>query len=165
MSKNAEYGVSGKVAAINSFYYDGLNDYGTVIWDDATATLVAGPSFNDHCPLVVDAPALVVAFYMIAKAIERQEAEAKRCHDRAVSEANAEANRVSVGKTVEVVRGRKIKKGTHGVVFWCGETKWGYSVGMELPNGERHFTASHNVEVVVGPSLPLVGSRSNQKAA
>lgn len=49
----------------------------------------------------------------------------------------ADATEVSKYKEVEVIRGRKLPIGTVGIVFWRGSTRYGESVGIELPNGER----------------------------
>ena len=59
----------------------------------------------------------------------------------------ADATEVSKYKEVEVIRGRKLPIGTVGIVFWRGSTRYGESVGIELPNGERVFTSLINVEV------------------
>lgn len=60
------------------------------------------------------------------------------------------------GKTVEVVKGRKVPKGTVGKCFWVKRYNysrygdpWGiYSdtrIGIKTPNGEVHFTSFDNV--------------------
>lgn len=145
-AERAKY--AGRVVAVKSFYYDGLNDYTAMLWDPETLSVVSGPSYNDSCPLPVDGPAWVVAFYAIAKSVEEHQAAAKRAAEKVAAEAAVEAVTVRWGKTVKVVRGRKVPKGTVARVFWMGENKWGWSVGLELDNGDRVFTALHNVEVV-----------------
>ena len=86
---------------------------------------------------VVDAPQWVVDHYREKLRKEREaEAERKRKSD------------VYRGAQVQVVRGRKIPKGTTAQVFWMGSTRFGTSVGLELPSGERVFTSKVNVEVV-----------------
>lgn len=63
------------------------------------------------------------------------------------------------GKRVRVVKGRKVAKGTVGVVFWVKRydnskygDPWGiYSVtkiGIKDDDGNAHFTAIGNVEVI-----------------
>jgi hypothetical protein len=65
------------------------------------------------------------------------------------------------GKTVEVVRGRKLPIGLVGPVRWHGETRFGWSVGIEVENGAALvWTAERNVVVTekTSPdqqSLPL----------
>jgi hypothetical protein len=56
---------------------------------------------------------------------------------------------IIVGATVEVVRGRKVQKGTVGQVFWMGDNGFGISVGLELEDGSKVFTAAKNVESTI----------------
>lgn len=51
-------------------------------------------------------------------------------------------------KLVRVIRGRKLPIGTEGIVFWIGNTKYGESVGIELSDKTRVFTARSNVVVI-----------------
>lgn len=136
---------TGRVVAVESYYDDGLTDYWVMVWNPETLTVESGPG----CPYgtKVDGPAWVAAFYTIAKSIELTQARARKAAAEAAAEAEAEARRPSYGKTVEVVRGRKVKKGTVARVFWLGETRWGWRVGLELDGGERVFTDAGNVEV------------------
>ena len=66
-----------------------------------------------------------------------------------INAAQADA-RPSKGKTVTVIKGRKVAKGTVGRVFWTGPSDYGpgLRVGLETPEGERHFTAGTNLEVI-----------------
>lgn len=153
--------VAGSVVAVEHYYYDGLTDFWVMVWNPETLTVETGPPCAYGT--AVDAPAWVVAFYTIAKAIERDQAAARKAAAEAARRAENEARRPGRGKLVEVVRGRKVQKGLVATVFWYGETRWGWSVGLELASGERVFTSAGNVEVVEGPSLPLVGAA--QKAA
>lgn len=61
------------------------------------------------------------------------------------------------GRTVEVVKGRKVAKGTTGEVIWYGKgrkfspSKWETApmrVGIKDADGEVHWTNADNVEVV-----------------
>lgn len=52
------------------------------------------------------------------------------------------------GQTVKVVKGRKVPIGTEGVVFWVGESQYGWRVGFEDAEGTTHWTAASNVEAV-----------------
>ena len=63
----------------------------------------------------------------------------------------ARARAIEVGSTVEVVKGRKIAKGTVGKVTWKGEDRFAsnrytkaYRVGISTPNGTV-FTSMGNV--------------------
>lgn len=162
---NAKYGLVGRVVAVDSYYHDGLVDYGTLIWVPETGEIVSGPSFMDSCPVGVDAPAWVVAFYGIAKSLEARARAAREAAVMAQIRAEDEAARVRPGKTVMVVRGRKVAKGQSAVVFWHGQTQYGWRVGLELVSGERVFTDAGNVEVVEGPSRPFAQASAGQKAA
>jgi hypothetical protein len=53
------------------------------------------------------------------------------------------------GKTLKVVKGRKVPKGTVGVCIWTGNGHWGERVGLKTEAGEVHWTAMSNVEVVL----------------
>lgn len=80
----------------------------------------------------------------------------------------AEAKKVRKGDTVRVVRGRKIPKGTEGVVFWVGARYNQYSrrdeerVGIEV-DGERMFLSLDYVEVI-GWEARLVTGRKRKEA-
>jgi hypothetical protein len=71
---------------------------------------------------------------------------AERAKEEA-AEARREAMRLSKGKDVVVVKGRKVAKGTEGRIFWLGDNGWGLSAGLELLNGDRVFTAASNIQV------------------
>ena len=60
----------------------------------------------------------------------------------------SDALEISKGKTVKVVRGRKVPIGTVGVVFWIGSGQYGERVGIKDANDTVHWTASKNVEVI-----------------
>jgi hypothetical protein len=61
-----------------------------------------------------------------------------------------EAGTPTRGKQVRVFKGRKVAIGTEGRVFWYGRCKYGHGhrVGFETAEGEKHFTAETNVEVL-----------------
>lgn len=56
-----------------------------------------------------------------------------------------EAGEIVKGATVQVVKGRKVPKGTTGTVIWIGEGQWGWRVGIKDAAGETHWTALDNV--------------------
>ena len=59
--------------------------------------------------------------------------------------------RIVKGAPVEVVRGRKVAKGTTGVVFWVAPEPDAYDVvkvGFATISGEKHFVNIANLEVV-----------------
>lgn len=59
-----------------------------------------------------------------------------------------EANTPFKGRTVEVVRGKKVPIGTTGFVIWFGEGNWGERVGIKDQSGQVHWTAASNVRVI-----------------
>jgi len=75
----------------------------------------------------------------------------KRAREAATAERlrrEAEERRVAKGKRVRVVRGRKVARGTEGVVIWRGQSNYGgYRIGIKDAAGEVHWTAESNVEV------------------
>lgn len=66
-----------------------------------------------------------------------------------------EAKTIVKGKTVKVVRGRKVPIGTVGTIFWSKEDKYGVGyqskevvrIGIKDERGNVHWTYAHNVEV------------------
>lgn len=55
---------------------------------------------------------------------------------------------IDVGCTVEVIKGRKLPKGTTGEVIWKGKDSFNpraYRIGIRLANGTRAFVAMDNV--------------------
>lgn len=84
---------------------------------------------------------------------------------RAAAARRAEAARPSVGRTVEVVRGRKVAIGTVGVVGWFGETRWGHRVGLIIEGVEGlTFTDAGNVRVVRDEDV-VEGEDAEERAA
>ena len=62
--------------------------------------------------------------------------------------ARIERGDMEKGQTVTVVKGRKVPKGTTGVVFWVGEDSYGKGrIGFKGTDGETYWTATSNVEV------------------
>lgn len=70
---------------------------------------------------------------------------------------------ITNGDTVCVVKGRKIPKGTRGIVFWNGETRYGSSVGIRFSDKKDssgkyidvEFTAPINLKVMNPPTYTL----------
>ncbi len=113
------------------------------------------PYADEKREAVIDATDEIKALYeahlamiQAKKALER--AEARR------AEALAEVRTPGRGKTVKVVRGRKVPVGTVGECTWYGRGR-GYGfregemrVGIKMADGRVEYTAARNVEVVVG---------------
>lgn len=121
-----------------------------VVWDAAEGCVhkvvygYTGAGGTDHNRCEVDA-----TDEAIAAAREWAYGEVIR---RGISLSEQRSLFVEKGREVEVTHGRKVARGTRGVVFWTGITTYGYTkchrVGIELTNGERVFTDMINVEVV-----------------
>ena len=62
-----------------------------------------------------------------------------------------EAERVEKGKTLCVVKGRKVPLGTTGECIWYGPSRYdrGGRVGIKDETGNVHWTSARNVEVVL----------------
>lgn len=108
--------------------------------------------YTPHREGVIDAPEYVMEAYrehQAAEAAKRREAAEKARAEREAMEAEWEAATPRKGKTVKVVRGRKIPVGTVGTCIWYGEGQWGYRVGIKVEGSEEPlWTAASNVEVV-----------------
>lgn len=67
-----------------------------------------------------------------------------------------QAKRITKGKVVKVVKGRKVPVGTTGEVFWTKDVTYGIGyqsnevtrIGIKDKEGNIHWTYAHNVEVV-----------------
>lgn len=78
------------------------------------------------------------------------------------------AKKIRVGDTVKVVRGRKVKKGSEGTVFWVGTRKNMYTyriedrVGVEI-DGDRFFLPAEYVEVIGWERRLVTGKARKRK--
>ena len=78
-------------------------------------------------------------------------AEFVRLNEEFLAQAIADGKIVK-GQTVEVFKGRKVPKGTVGLVFWVAPEADGYGVikvGFTTPTGDKHFTNIANVRAKV----------------
>lgn len=118
------------------------------VWDGTKVREVAigNSEFGSDGTATVDATPEVLAATAAWEAVKAAE-KAAADKARRLEEVLLEAARVTRGKEVTVVRGRKVPKGSTGRVFWIGAGKWGTRVGIEPATGERFFTAIGNVEV------------------
>jgi hypothetical protein len=72
-----------------------------------------------------------------------------RADEAAAAQAAWEAAQPRKGRTVTVVKGRKVPLGTTGTVIWTGPGyRGGERVGIKDAEGEVYWTAASNVEVV-----------------
>lgn len=119
------------------------------VWDEAEGRVrdwaYGNSEFGSSAATVTvdasDAVKAKAAAWDALKATEAAQREVEASIDREVRA----AKRLGRGKDVDVVRGRKVKIGTKGRIFWIGETRFGERVGLELADGSRVFTASSNV--------------------
>jgi len=144
---------AGLVLATSEHNWHDDSDFYALVWDadagqprEIEYATTRGWTYANSA--TVDATPGVQAAY----ATWRQEQAARR---QAEADA-AEAVTPRAGKTVTVVKGRRVPVGTVARVVWYGESK-GFSrhapvsmrVGL-LVDGERVFTDASNVEVVAG---------------
>lgn len=83
--------------------------------------------------------------YRSAKEAEEVAAKAARLE----AEARAAVLPVVIGAEVVVIKGRKVKVGTRGVVFWAKDGEYGPRVGLKDSMGKEHWTSEDNVKTVV----------------
>jgi hypothetical protein len=144
------------------------SDFFATVWDDASGTVktidyattrgwtYANSASVDATPEVREK----AAKFFAARNLEARLAKAAEA-----------AATPAKGKTVTVVKGRKVPKGTTGIVIWVGggkyfgptpryksstwSTKGALRVGLKDADGTVHWTAASNV-VVVNPAAPDV---------
>lgn len=158
------------------------------VWDDVQSALVYSPEtkgehgqYNDYkwvfvychgdtsvrfAKAVVDAPEGHLAAYTASVASEHARIEKMQQEIR-----ESEARKwPSKGKVVEVVKGRKIPKGTKGLVFWEGNNGYGNTVGIavtpEKGDVVRHSKTYRNSYVntvfVSVSNVVVVGNESQE---
>jgi hypothetical protein len=99
-------------------------------------------------------------------AIEREAGRLEVCNRHEIDRQTEIANRPGRYMDLRVARGRKVAKGTIGRCFWIGDNGWGESVGLELADGSKVFTASKNCDVVAADlsRVPAVLTRAEALA-
>ena len=129
------------------------SDFYAVVYDEATDSIkhveyASTRGYTYDCGARVDTTEEVKA--------KAREVLRRASFARITSAAAAAAKEPEKGKTVRVVKGRKVPVGTEGVVVWKGVDsynpgKWSgpkYRVGVKDAEGTVHWTAASNVEVV-----------------
>lgn len=146
---------TGKVefeGAVLSVYTSGrfaMSDYGVariaVVWNGSSIT-ETGLGYEDIGSLdacTVDATPEVVA----AAEAWRKDQAARRSAETRANELLREWMTVRKGDAVVVVKGRKVAKGTKGVVAWIGDNQFGTSVGLAVEGvSGLTFTSITNVK-------------------
>lgn len=108
----------------------------------------------------VDATEEVIKIYNEQKLAHKKELQerAKKEEEERILKQKEEEIRQSllpeVGFEVKVIKGRKVKIGTIGTVFWIGPNKYGTSCGITTKDGQKVFVNADNVQKVI-PSTPL----------
>jgi hypothetical protein len=142
----------GQVLGVSEYWNSSMDimSYSARVWEEGTVKTI--PVYDDYsnpegAKIVVDATEEVKIAYM--EWLERNRIR------REAEEAALEAAIPRVGKTVEVIKGRKVAKGTTGKVFWKGIDKfktnrWAtvYRLGVKTEQGETIWIAEDNVKVV-----------------
>lgn len=122
----------------------------TVFDDEDKYFCVSAREMKD---ITVDASPERIAAYKAKRQADIYAKQLKARKDAAILELNT----IRCGKMVEVVRGRKVPKGTVGKVFWMKDTNYGMKVGIAIGD-ERDakgryanvaFTYRCNCETVV----------------
>jgi hypothetical protein len=100
----------------------------------------------------VNASASDLAAYAAHKAAQHEAWHAARLAREAQVRAEENACAIVRGKLVIVARGRKVAKGTVGVVAWIGDSDWGTRVGLVVAGVDGlAYTAIGNLDVIEGP--------------
>lgn len=121
------------------YYGDGDGEYWPTVWDGEKVTDVGGDFLSeDATPEVI---ALARAYVADAEYRSERVREEREWERRA-----NEALEPEKGDTLTVVRGKKVKVGTKGAMFWLGDTRYGTRVGFTGTDGETYWTAASNVE-------------------
>ena len=85
---------------------------------------------------------------VMAAVVSWTQAECAALSEKANREAaEREERRVSKGKNIKVVKGRKVRIGTSGTCIWVGQGTYGMRVGLKDDAGTVHWTALDNVVV------------------
>lgn len=138
---------SGLVVSIHSHWQMSMDidEYFATVWNAAkkqTDVIYYGDNYNGmgrNAAIVDISEETAPEYFDYVRACRAQQL---------ANELEAERNRLARGKRVCVRRGRKVAKGTIGEIFWIGNNGYGESVGIKTDSGDKHFTASKNVEVV-----------------
>lgn len=135
-----------KEERIMSDVWDYVN-YAVAMTPDGQFETVRMVNFDVESSVEVDANEAVLALHRAhcqAVQMEGAKAAAKREAEIAAERAKEPAK----GKTIVVVRGRKVPKGTKGVCFWMGSSYYGTRLGLKTDSGETVWVDARNCEAV-----------------
>ena len=122
------------------------SDFYAVVYDAATDSIKRVEYASTRGWTYPNGAAVDATPEVVAKA----EQVAARAHlARLETEEDAKVCSISKGDEVEVVKGRKVAKGTVGVIFWIGPSRYGNGmrVGLKDAAGETHWTAASNLKL------------------
>ncbi len=134
---------------VMSDVYDFVNR--AVVFNVETNSFDDIPVYNfqlDSITVTVDASPAIESLYILSEEVKAAEAklnELKRSMNRQIESMKAPVK----GRTIKVVKGRKVPVGTVGTCCWVGESRYGVRVGLKTPAGETLWTAASNVEAVI----------------
>lgn len=126
------------------------DEHYAVVWTgtDTKSVTLSVAEFGTSAHATVDATPEVVAAYEVWKAEQdrlSQEAAERAYQAQREEEAREACLSFDKGDRVKVFKGRKVAKGTTGVVIWKGHGDWGLRVGIKDDAGTVHWTARDNV--------------------
>lgn len=151
----------GRVLYTGERNYRDDSDFYALVWDDESESVkevgyatTRGWTYGNYATIDATPEVLDKAKNYYAKLL----------FERLKAAAAADARTPKVGKTVKVVKGRKVPLGTVGEVFWTGEggyfgprprfrsgawsTKGEPRIGLKTEAGEKFFLPAKNVEVL-----------------
>ena len=154
---------AGLVVEVASQYLgDGESAYYAVVWNPGTSSFEQVWYASDREPVfgttAVDAAPALLSAWAAEKARRQAAVEADRAASRAALErlhAEEYARTPRPGSIVRVAKGRKVKLGIEGRVFWVAPEAdaWGrIRAGFESREGERIFIDMANLEVLEQPA-------------
>ena len=104
---------------------------------------------DDHRQIVVDINKGEYAEDYEIYLFLQEEARKVADYRKAEREAKKACLTVRKGQQSRVGAGRKVAKGTEGVIFYTREQEWGIRIGFEDDNGKAHWTYLKNVVAAV----------------
>ena len=104
---------------------------------------------DDHCQIIVDINKGEYAEDYEIYLFLQEEARKVAAYRQAEREAKKACLTVRKGQRCRVVAGRKVAKGTEGVIFYTRDQGYGIRSGFEDDNGKAHWTYLKNVVAAV----------------
>jgi hypothetical protein len=122
--------VYSKVERIMSDVWDDV--WYSINYDAANMTFITErlPHCGSHAVDATDEVKAIYAAFKDGTQLGHAFASAENYQARRVAEELAEKRRITKGKVVRVVKGRKVPKGTQGEVFWMRNDVWGMRLGI-----------------------------------